>query len=113
MLSKNNRLQKDKEIKSLIEKGQTFFLPQFVIKYQKNKENTPRFAFVISTKVDKRAVVRNRLKRQLREAIREFLPRITGFDVLVIVKKSALELDFATISKQMEFALTKIGLLKK
>lgn len=112
MLSKNNRLHKEKEIKSLIHRGQTFFLPEFIIKYQQNQKNSTRFTFVVSTKVDKKAVVRNRLKRQLREVIRGVLPRVSGgFDVLIIAKSSSLGLDFAGLTKQMTFALQKIKLL--
>lgn len=112
MLSKNNRLHKEKEIKSLIHRGQTFFLPEFIIKYQKNQQDSSRFTFVVSTKVDKKAVVRNRLKRQLREAIRTLLPEVVGgFDVLIIAKANALALDFASLSKQMRFALQKTRLL--
>ena len=114
MLSKNNRLHKDKEIKSLIHKGQTFFLPEFVIKFQKNNSEARRFSFVISTKVDKKAVVRNRLKRQLREVARCLLPDINpGFDILIIAKKQALDLDFEQLNKQMGFALTKARILKQ
>lgn len=114
MLAKNNRLHKDKEIKSLIHKGQTFFLPEFVIKYQRNQTESKRFSFVISTKVDKKAVVRNRLKRQLREVARRLLPDINpGFDILIIAKKQALDLDFEKLSKQISFSLVKARVLKQ
>lgn len=113
MLAKNNRLHKETEIKSLIQQGQTFFLPQFVIKYRKNTEKESRFTFVVSTKVDKKAIVRNRIKRQLRAAVQELLPQIIpGFDVIIIVKKSALDLEFSEIVKQLQFALSKIRVYK-
>ncbi|MCD4760508.1 ribonuclease P protein component [bacterium] len=109
MLPKENRLHQDKEIKAVVQKGQTFFLPQFVIKYQVNKEKFTKIGFIISTKVDKKAVVRNRLARQLREVIRSFLPEMkTGYSVMIIAKKQALELDFEALKKQMAFAFAKI-----
>ncbi|MDP2812420.1 MAG: ribonuclease P protein component [bacterium] len=109
MLPRVNRLNKDSEIKDLAKQGKSFFLPEFIIKYYQNKENISKFAFVVSTKVDKRAVVRNRLTRRLRETIRAFLPKISpGYSVLVIAKKQALLLDFPQIKKQMAFALSKI-----
>lgn len=108
MLPKLHRLHQDQEIKSLTKAGQTFFLPQFVIKYQKNQEKISKFAFVVSTKVDKRAVTRNLLKRRMRAAIKDLLPNLSpGFSVLIIAKKQALELDFQAITKQFIFAFTK------
>jgi len=110
-LPKIFRLHQDKEIKDLVKNGQSFFLPQLVIKYKKNQEGPSRFAFVVSTKVDKRAVIRNRLQRQMREIVRIALPKLkTGYVVLIIAKKSALELDFSTLGRQLDFAFKKISL---
>lgn len=109
MLPRVNRLNKDQEIKDLGKRGKSFFLPEFIIKYYKNKEAVSKFTFVVSTKVDKRAVIRNRLTRRLRETIRELLPKISpGYSVLIIAKKQALNLEFPQIKKQIIFALTKI-----
>ncbi|KKP91845.1 MAG: Ribonuclease P protein component [Parcubacteria group bacterium GW2011_GWA2_36_10] len=108
MLPKLHRLHQDQEIKSLTRAGQTFFLPQFIFKYQKNQEKISKFAFVVSTKVDKRAVARNLLKRRMRAVVKDLLPNLaTGFSVLIIAKKQALELDFQAITKQFIFAFTK------
>jgi ribonuclease P protein component len=114
MLSQANRLHQDKEIKRLVQKGKTFFLPQFVIKYQVLAEPVVKIGFVVSTKVDKRAVVRNRLKRQLREVMRSLLPDLQNRQaILIITKKSALDLKFADLKKQLIFALTKIRIYHK
>lgn len=109
MLPATHRLHKQTEIKSLIQTGQTFFLSEFIFKFAKNKEESTKIGFVVSTKVDKNAVGRNRLKRQMREAIGSFLPDIKpGYSILIIAKKQALDLDFAAIVKQFKFAATKI-----
>ena len=109
MLPAAYRLHKETEIKSLTQKGQTFFLPEFVLKFKKTKETQTKLVFVVSTKVDKCALVRNKLKRQMREAINSFLPNISeNYAILIIAKKRALDLDFPTIIKQFKFAFTKI-----
>lgn len=111
MLAKLNRLHTDQEIKQVALKGKAFFLPQFVFKYQIVKEPVLKIGFVVSTKIDKRATVRNRLKRQMREASRKLLPKSKqGYLVLVVAKKAALELDFKQICQQFEFAFKKIKL---
>lgn len=111
MLPKINRLHSDKEIKNLVRTGQNFFLPELLLKYQKNPENRTKIAFVISAKVDKRAVVRNRLARQLREILYSQIKNIkNGYSLLIIAKKKALALDFKTLQKQIFFALNKARL---
>ena len=108
MLPLKNRLYKEPEINKLLKEGQTFFLPEFVIKYTFNKQET-KIGFIISTKVDKRAVQRNLLKRRLIGVVRKLLPNIkTGYSLLIIAKKQALELDFLDLKKKLSFAFSKI-----
>ena len=85
-----------------------------VIKYKVNQEDITKIGFIISTKVDKKAVVRNKIARQFREVSRELLPQLkTGYSVLIIAKKKVLEIDFTTIKKQINFAFDKLGLYNK
>ena len=114
MLPKENRLHLDKEIKALAKSGQSFFLPEMVIKYKANQEDITKIGFIVSTRVDKKAVVRNKIARQLREVTREMLPQLkTGYSVLIIAKKKILELDFITLKKQINFAFAKCRLYNK
>lgn len=47
----------------------------------------PRFAIIVSSKVDKRATRRNRMKRLVREALQDLLPFITkGFCAVFVVR---------------------------
>lgn len=56
-----------------------------------------RIGISISTKVSKKAVVRNRIKRQLRAAFRYLLPRISpGWLLVVIVQPSAARQECVT-----------------
>ncbi|HAE06653.1 ribonuclease P protein component [Richelia intracellularis] len=51
-----------------------------------------RIAISISTKVSKRAVVRNRLKRQISSSLYILLPRLSlGWRLVVIAKPTAIE----------------------
>lgn len=51
-----------------------------------HKRSHTRIAVVVSRKVHKRAVVRNRIRRRIYEILREELPRIaTVHDIVVIV----------------------------
>jgi ribonuclease P protein component len=62
------------------------------------KHITPaQIGISISTKVSKRAVVRNRLKRQIAAALYELLPKISpGWRIVVVVKPTAAEMKCVT-----------------
>ena len=65
--------------------------PFFRVMIQPNGLSCNRFGFVVSKKVDKRAVVRNRIKRVLRESVRDFLENSNGKDVLFLTKQQMVE----------------------
>jgi ribonuclease P protein component len=67
-------------------KSQTFRLM-----ISQNNLTFSRFGFVVSKKVDKRSVVRNRTKRVLRSCIEEMREKIIeGYDMLFILQKNAV-----------------------
>ena len=71
-----------------------------------------RIGFSISHKVSKRAVVRNRIKRQLRAALRHLLPRLKdGWDFVVVVRPDALQCDYAKFLQQLEQLLAQAEML--
>lgn len=87
MLKKKYRIPKE----VVFEKQQNISSPFFVLRFTKNEKGLNRFGFVVSKKTDKRAVVRNRVKRQVRFGIEKNFDKIkTGFDFLFIVKKQLL-----------------------
>ena len=45
-----------------------------------------RFAFIVSLKVSKKAILRNKIKRRLRELVKSRLPNIKkGYDIVLTV----------------------------
>jgi ribonuclease P protein component len=86
MLKRKHRLAKESEVKQTFAKGRSFFSPYFVIKYGFSSLPHPRFAVIVSTRVSKRAVERNRIKRIVRESLRLSLEDFKPGDYVVIVK---------------------------
>lgn len=114
MLSADFRLRKKTDIDRVWKKGRSFATPIFSLKIAKNGLAVSRFAVVIGTKVDKRAVVRNLAKRRLREAIRLLAPQlVAGEDVIVMGRGKIATSSYEDISRTMRFALEKSGLLKR
>ena len=85
MLSKNNRLAKDSEIKTALKLGRGFFNPFFSLKFLRQAQGK-RFAVVVSTKVFKSAVRRNRLKRIVREYLRKNLDKFKTGSYIIIAR---------------------------
>jgi ribonuclease P protein component len=85
MLKKVNRLAKDKDIKTAFARGRSFFNPFFNIKFLPGQEGK-RFTVVVSTKVYKKAVSRNRLKRLLREHLRKNLAGFKNGSYIIVAK---------------------------
>ncbi|HEY9638899.1 MAG TPA: ribonuclease P protein component [Coleofasciculaceae cyanobacterium] len=62
-----------------------------------------RLGISVSQKVSKRAVVRNRIKRQIRAAFHHFLPQLSlGWQVVVVVKPNAAECDYEQILQELK-----------
>ncbi len=62
-----------------------------------------RFGISISQKVSKRAVIRNRIKRQIRAILRQFLPDIPpGWRVVISVRPTAIECDYQEFLQELK-----------
>lgn len=92
MLSKKNRLP-GPSLPQLKSQGVLQFFKDFSCLYLPNNLEIPRFGFIISKKIDKRAVVRNKLKRVFCQAVQQNLAQFKPGDYLFLVKRSALGAD--------------------
>lgn len=62
-----------------------------------------RIGISISQKVSKRAVVRNRIKRQLRAILHQFLPSISpGWQLVIVVKPSATQCGYEQFLQELK-----------
>jgi len=112
MLPKENRLTKNTDFQAVYKKGKFFGTKLIHFKYMKNSLPNTRVGFVIGTKVSKSAVKRNKIKRQMRDIFRLKLDNIKkGYDIAVIVKPGAIDMDYDEIVKNIDWALSKIGLI--
>lgn len=62
----------------------------------------------ISQKVSKKAVVRNRIKRQIKAILRQMLPKIApGWQLVVVVRPGAEECEYAQFLRELEQLLAQ------
>ena len=84
----------------------------FGLKYSQNNLTVSRFAFVVRKSVDKRAVVRNRVRRVLRSCIEELLPHIvSGYDMLFFLEKGIIDITRDEVLKEVRKVFEEKGLL--
>ncbi len=71
-----------------------------------------RFAMATSRAIGS-AVVRNRVRRRIREALRSMGTTIQpGWDVLLIARRGLVEVDYETLVKTLRRQLTRGGVLE-
>lgn len=88
------------------------YSPYFTLKIAKNGLEISRFGFIVGKKIDKRAVIRNRLRRRFRAGIEAKLDQIKpGYDLLFLLKKEALEQSTEALWKEAENVLKKNRLM--
>ena len=111
MLAIKNRLKKAKDFKAVKDYGQVYQSDNFWVSFRNRKDvEVPRFGFIISTKISKMAIHRNRVKRALSEGVRHSLTEAPkGFDVVFFVKKTIVRKVSDEIMKEAESALRKIN----
>ena len=112
MLKAAHRLKGDNNFKRLSRKGRSFFTPRLTLRIVKNEEQESRVAFIVSTKVSKKAAVRNKVKRRMREIVRNIMPQIKpGYDILIIAKISTLKLGYKELDNELQQLLKKARLI--
>ena len=113
MLTKKNRLHTHKEIKMTFARGRAFFSPYFLGKFQSSPSETKKFTIIVSTKVSKKAVVRNRIKRVLREVLKVNVGSFSAGNYIFTVKPKALDAYETGLSSVFLEFLERNKLIKK
>lgn len=103
------RLKKAKDFDRVFKAGKRAFTNRLTLIYY--PAGTIKFGFAVGKKHGK-AVVRNRVKRLLREAFRTVLPEIKGNWYCVVIPKVSETYTYAGYVKDLRYALKKSGLLK-
>lgn len=113
MLKRINRITKNKEFDRAFKVGQAFYNKNLAIRAVANELPITRLGILVSTKVSKKAVVRNHVKRQIREIIKLELPKLKeGFDLVIIVFNQILDKNFEEIQKMLISDLKNLKLYK-
>lgn len=112
MLASAHRLRKSSDIARVYRHGRRSGSAHLLFRANPNRVKETRFAVVVGKKVDKRAVVRNRCRRQVQEALRALVPDVKpGFDILVSINTDVRAVPRPQLDQEVQQTLRRLGML--
>ncbi len=109
-MNKEHILKKNMDFQSIIKKNRPFKYKYFVIYLEKNNNKDYKFGFSVGKKIGN-AVVRNKLKRQLKHIISENNYHI-GFNCIIMVGRDITNKTFSEMKTDLLSTMNKLKLIK-
>jgi len=114
MLARPQRLTKQKDFALVFKQGRSHYGKCLSVKSLANQLKLNRLAVVVSNRVSKKAVARNKLKRQIRQALNKLNKGlISGFDLIIIASPRLLGQPYSVIESDLAGLFVKLKLVKK
>ena len=113
-MKKDFRVKKNKEFQDAFKNGKSVANRQFVVYVLKKQDQENfRIGLSVSKKIGN-AVVRNQVKRYVRQSFHELQDRIhSGNDYIIIARKPVAEMGMHDIKKSLEHVLKVAKVLKR
>ena len=102
-------LTRDSQFQHVYDNGRSWAGREVVVRAAPNGLDITRYGFAVSRRVGN-AVVRNRVKRRLREVMRQAALR-TGWDIVVIARNPAALADYQGLKQTVEGLLIKAHII--
>ena len=112
-MNKKLRIKKKKEFDYIIKNGKKVKNNFFILYYIQKKELKSRFGIAVGTKIGN-SVIRNKLKRQVKEIIRININNFQNTkDYIIIIRKESLNLSFQKMRENLIDLAEKVKNEKK
>ena len=106
-------VKENREFRRIYRKGRSAVCPCMVVYCQRNRSGASRLGITVSTKLGK-AVVRNKVRRRLREIYRLNRDRmVAGYDVIVVARVRAARTTYQKLEESYLRALGQLELLEE
>ena len=114
MLPAKFRLKNKKDFNNVFQRGKTVSDEALVMKHKKTEGSMLQIGFSVGLKLSKKSSERNRVKRWMREAVRQLLGKIkTGRQIFLINSKFPYEqINYELVRKKTEDLLMRAKLIK-
>lgn len=110
MLNRFNRLSKNKDFDKVFQKGRSSYKEVLGAKLIPNNLDYNRFGVLVGLKVSKKATVRNKIKRQIKTAIRLNEPFLKkGYDCVIVVFPLILAKNYQEIRDDLKASFMKLN----
>ena len=106
------RVLKPAEFLALRRNSRRISVGHFHVEAAPTQRACARVGLAVSRRVSKRAVVRNRIKRQVRESFRQRRAELPAFDVMVVARSSAAIQDNAALRADLDRLWQRLVALK-
>lgn len=111
-MQKRLRLRKREDFSRVFKHGKAAANHQFVLYYKPSAEAESFRIGVSASKKVGNAVVRNRIRRRVKEAVRHMEQKVSlRVDIVLIVRKPAIELGHEELKKSLHHVFKRAGLL--
>lgn len=113
-LSKKFRLSKKNDFEAVFENGRKIYGKYVSLFAVKNNLKFNRFGVIVSNKVSKKAVERNRIRRRITEVIKQDFKLLkNGFDFVIVAKHQIRDKNYQSIKDEILELFVKQGILNK
>lgn len=113
MLPRTNRLRKTADFRAVFAKRSGAKEGQLLLKARASGAKVSRVGIVVSKKIAKQAVARNRMRRMIAQAIQRELGRVkTGADIVVVVLPGFELTNLEDLRQKIQKLLRKAALFK-
>jgi len=106
-MKKKYRIRKNQEFQQIIQKKKFVVNQSFSIYYKVKQEEYGRFGISCGKKIGN-AVIRNKVKRQVRMMLLELDAFSKPFDAIVIIRQTFLEQEYEKNKKDLALLLKKV-----